>query len=497
MPLFDSRSLLLSAAIIAAPPVLAADHYLLVGGGADPLSSQVSIENNVLWIESLMANVPFSTHQVLFAAGPDGPPDVVLHAPQDPEVQRWLPLARVYGEQKQALSVFRRNTVPGNLAASTKARVTDTLGRTIGSLRSGDSLFLVYNGHGSFESSRDTSKNALRLWGGPQLNVREFGAALDKAPTGATVRYLLPQCFSGGFTRSLLRNPAQPRAADILPGRCGFFSVADNVEAEGCTPGVDIGEYRDYSTFFFAALAGRPHTGGVLARNPDRNGDGRVSLSEAHEYAYTESLSSDVPRATSEYYLELWQPWQARWQSFLPISPENSYAWRAQRLAVNLGLPTGGLAELGRAVFAQRRDLERRVVKATAKLAELHEQEKHLRRPLYEDFRHKWPEGSQPNASTYPRFITDQAPMVLEWIRNHPGYPALVEIQNRIERHDLALLELHRQAAGMARVQRSLELAGLYENFLRRATDQERRTYDALLACESWSLPEANQATAQ
>lgn len=495
MPLFDSRSLLLSAAIIAAPPVLAADHYLLVGGGADPLSSQVSIESNVLWIESLMANVPFSTHQVLFAAGPDGPPDVVLHAPQDPEVQRWLPLARVYGEQKQALSVFRRNMVPGNLAASTKARVTDTLGRTIGSLRSGDSLFLVYNGHGSFESSRDTSKNALRLWGGPQLNVREFGAALDKAPTGATVRYLLPQCFSGGFTRSLARDPARPRASEVAPGRCGFFSVADNMIAEGCTPGVDVGEYRDYSTFFFAALAGHTRTGGALARNPDRDDDGRVSLSEAHEYAYTEGLSSDVPRATSEYYLELWQPWQARWQSFLPIAPDNPYAWRAQRLAANLGLPTGSLAELGRSAFAQRHDLERRVVEASARLAELREQEKKLRRPLDEDFRRQWPEGSQPNASTYPRFITVQAPAALEWIRNHPGYPALIEIQDHIERDELALLELRRQAAGMARVQRSLELASLHENFLRRASDQEHRTYDALLACEAWSLPQAKQTT--
>ena len=495
MPLVDPRCLILFAAIIVAPSALAADHYLLVGGGDNPQSSQVSIESNVVWIESLMENVPFSTHQVLFAAGPDGPPDVVLHAPQDPEVQRWLPLARVHGEQTQALSVFRRNTVPGNLAASTAARVADTLGRTIGSLRPGDSLFFFYNGHGSLESYRDTSRNALRLWGGPRLNVREFGAALDKAPAGTTVRYVLPQCFSGGFTRSLSRDPARPRAAEVAPGRCGFFSVADHVIAEGCTPGVDVGEYRDYSSFFFAALAGRTRTGGALARNPDRDDDGRVSLSEAHEYAYTEGLSSDVPRSTSEYYLEMWQPWHARWQPFLPLSSNNPYLWRAERLATNLGLPAGSPARLGRAAFAQRRDLKRRMVEATASLDELRKQENQVRRPLYDDFRREWPEGGQPHASTYARFIASQAQAALEWIRSHPGYPALVEIQDRIEHEDLALLELRRQAAGMARIQRSLELAGLYENFLRRATDEERRAYDTLLACEFWSLPQANQTT--
>jgi hypothetical protein len=264
--------------------------------------------------------------------------------------------------------------------------------------------------------------------------------------------------------------------------------------AEGCTPGVDVGDYQDYSTYFFAALAGRTRTGERLRRNPDRDGDGRVSLSEAHEYAYTEGLSSDVSRATSEYYLERWRPWYAHWQSFLPVSPDNPSAWRVQRLATNLGLPTEDLARLGRTAFMLRRNLERRIAEATAKLNEQRKQEKRLRRPLYEDFRREWPEGGQPHASAYPRFLTTQASAALEWLRNHAGYPGLVEIQDRIERDKLALLDLRRQAAGMARIQRSLELAGLRENFVRQASASERQTYAALLTCESWSLPQASSA---
>jgi len=489
VPRFDWRWLVMAVALPVAAPVSGAEHYLLVGGGPVLSDSQVSIENNVLWIESLMANVPFSTRQVFFAAGPEGAPDVVAHAPQDPEVQRWLPLARLYGEQKKAMSVFHPNTVPGNLAAPTAVRVNDSLSKTIASLQAGDSLFFVYNGHGSYEPP-DTSANALRLWEESRLNARQFGALLDKTPAGATVRYLLPQCFSGGFARSLLRDPSQPRAADIQPGRCGFFAVADNVIAEGCTPGVDIGEYRDYSTFFFAALAGRTRTGEALRRNPDRDGNGQISLSEAHEYAYTEGLSTDIPRSTSEYYLELWEPWLARWQSFLPASPNNPHAWRARRLGANLGLPTDSLAELGRAVLRQRLGLEARISEGAAKFAELQKREKQLREPIYNELRRKWPDGSQPNASTYPRFIANQAPAVLEWISHHANYAGLVEAQDRIEQDDLALLALRRQAAGLARVQRSLELAGLYENFLRQASDQERQTYDALVRCESWSLPQ-------
>jgi hypothetical protein len=216
MPSIDLRPLIFAAALIVVPLTPAADHFLLVGGGPFPADSQISIESNVLWIESLMADVPFRTRQVLFAGGPDGPLDVTFHVPQDSKVQYWLPLARVYGEQKQALSLFRRNRVPDNLGASTATRVTETLSKDIGSLQSDDSLFFVYNGHGSFKSSANTSANALRLWGESRLDVREFGALLDKTPTGATVRYLLPQCFSGGFASSLFRDPALPSPAPPL-----------------------------------------------------------------------------------------------------------------------------------------------------------------------------------------------------------------------------------------------------------------------------------------
>src|SRR5690606_20048609 len=106
----------------------------------------------------------------------------------------------------------------------TKENVLALLQEELQQMQGGDSLLFIYSGHGSYDS-KDVSKNALRLWGEVHLDANEFDAALDIAPAGATVRYVLPQCYSGGFTRSILSNPARPTISGFKPNRCGFFSV--------------------------------------------------------------------------------------------------------------------------------------------------------------------------------------------------------------------------------------------------------------------------------
>ena len=87
------------------------------------------------------------------------------------------------------------------------------------------------------------------------------------------VRFVFTQCYAGAFAR-------------LAPGpdgnRCGFLAESEDREAEGCAAGVDAGDYRDYTTYFFAALSGRTRLGGLLPVNPDLDGDGQVSLYEAH-----------------------------------------------------------------------------------------------------------------------------------------------------------------------------------------------------------------------
>jgi hypothetical protein len=462
---------------------------LLFGGGPVPMESEVSIEKNVVWIDELMRDRPFAYRETLFAGGPEGPRDVILHLPDDPQVQRWLPLARVYGKQHAARSVFRRNVVPGNAGAAIVEAVENALERAVGALGPGDGLFLVYNGHGSFDGG-DRSRNALRLWGESRLDVQQFAELLEGAPAGATVRFFLPQCFSGAFTRSILAMPEDPELADVARNRCGFVAVPDYQESEGCTPGVDVGEYRDYSTFFFAALAGRTRLGAPLERDPDTDGDGVVSLREAHDYAFTEGLSADMPQRTSEYLLELWAPDWARWLTVGAVPADKVYLPLAARLAQKLNLTRDDPRAWAREALARRQAAEATISALAAERTKWMREEREIRTELRRRFEREWPNAAVPHAVAFEVFVAEELTPALAWIMAQPEYPTLAALQDRIEQSELEILEVQREAAQYIRVRRAVYVATLRAQFSRSASQSQREAYLAIAGCEEWVLPE-------
>jgi hypothetical protein len=486
----DSRRLAGLLALLVAAPAPGADHFLLVGGGPTPQESQVSIENNVMWIEATMTRRSFTSCQTLFASGASGRPDVVLNSPDDDAVARWLPLARLHGLQGPGASIYRPGAVAGGGGAATAERVGAALRRTLLSLGDGDSLFLVYSGHGS-EEPTDTSRNALRLWGESRLDVRTFTDILRSAPPGATVRYVFPQCHSGAFARSIGREPAAPQSGTVATNRCGFFSVADDRIAEGCTPSVDAVDYRDYSTFFFAALAGRTRTGDAISLDPDTDRDGRVTLLEAHAYAFIEGLSTDVPRTTSEYYLEIWEPWYLRWHTFVEVGLENQYFKLAVRLGERLGLDTSDAARLSRHAAARRGDVERRIERVEASGRESKQEESTIRKALLREFEREWPNAIHAHSAAYARFVESEATEAIEWLRRNPEFSRLARLQDDIAALEMDALALRREAASFDRVRRAVRLAAILEHFESVASDEDRRAYELLRRCESWSPPPA------
>jgi hypothetical protein len=484
-----SRPLLLTLFTLLLSQISSAeDRYFVFGGGPSPDSSQFSIEKNAIWIDEVLRQRAFDHSDVLFGAGTQGAADVVLYAPDDASILHWLPLARLYGKQEQARTQYRANHVTRSSGDFGKERVTALLDKNIQSLQSGDSLLLIYSGHGSFEPP-DVSRNALRLWGETPLSVNDMTQLLDKTPQGATVRYVLPQCFSGAFTRGIVRNPGKPSLDEVATNRCGFVAVDEHNVAEGCTAGIDAGDYRDYATYFVAALAGQTRLGEALTRQPDLDGDGKVSLSEAHDYAYTEGFSTDVPRSTSDYYLELWEPWYVRWHTFVPLSDANPYWKAAQRLRDKLGIDASTPATIAQSALAKRNELERTITDRQAAHDNAYTQTEKLRKDLLKQFLIAWPNAMYPQSAAYAHFMQQQADAALQWIASQPDYARLAAMQDAAHKDTLDILELQRQQAQYARILRALHLATIRENFSRLASEKEQNQYNALTACESWTPP--------
>jgi hypothetical protein len=405
-------------------------------------------------------------------------------------VQFGAPFRRLAENWRHHSLRIRGNQVIGNAGAATATRFAETLKSTLGALHAGDSLLLLYSGHGS-KAPDDTSANALRLWGLSRYDVRELAGAFREVPRDAAVRFILPQCFSGAFVRSIYADPSRPRLESVTGNVCGFVSVSDDSESEGCTPGIDSGDYRDYASHFFNALVGIRQTGEPLGRKADLNGDAAVSFAEAHLDAYIHTISTDVPRTTSEEFLERWEPWYVR-RAAGSLDERNPHFAAIRGLALRLGLAHGDslptFGELSAAAFRGRKALSGDIARLKNELDARSMDESARREDIRRAFNERH-QGFLDGLSMQAIPSTPASQQAVNWLRAHSGYAQLEALQDEIVEKELQLLELRRRSAAFERLQRSLHLAIAHDALQRHASPRVKSTYAALRACEQGLLP--------
>ncbi|SFD86644.1 hypothetical protein SAMN05660831_02497 [Thiohalospira halophila DSM 15071] len=468
--------------VLGAGAVVAEDRVWLVGGGPHASGSQVSIELNTRWIADWLREEGLQDGLRIRYNDGDAPGADVKLRPRGEgtgEGPDLTPLVYVFGAPSTAGERYRNHRVRGVEGTTVVGPLVTALEADVQELESGDDLWFLYQGHG-LQDPEDHSRNTLRLWGDTELSVRRLEGLLDRLEPGVTTRFFFPQCYSGGFARLMYDDPADPDA--LAGGRCGFLAQAPDRQSEGCTPSIEAGEYRDYSTYFFAALTGERRTGEALERDPDRDGDGRVSLREAHLHALATADSADLSRATSEAFLEDWEPWWLRWVGTAGV-PDNVYGNLAVEVAADRGLdPTDPMPAVHQGLDRTKREWER----LRRELDTARERIRELQRTVRERAEERWPAlASRYSTAALEQLMHDPEP-VLDWLRADPDYPALVEAIHRQRRLEAEELAVQRERAGYERVLRLRRLARLKARFERFASEEERAAYRELVACESW-----------
>ncbi|MFW6349725.1 MAG: hypothetical protein ACOC3U_05040 [Thiohalospira sp.] len=465
---------------LAAGSAVAEDRIWLVGGGPDAAGSQVSIELNTRWIAGWLREEGLGPRLRIRYNDGDAPGADVKLRRRDRAGTDLSPLVHVFGAPGTEGEAYRNHRVRGVEGSTRVEELTRALEADFRELESGDDLWFIYQGHGLADHA-DYSRNTLRLWGDTELSVRRLEGLLDEVEPGVTTRFFFPQCYSGGFARLMYDDPAAP--GELAGGRCGFLAQAPDRQSEGCTSSIEAGEYRDYSTYFFAALAGEQRTGESLEHDPDRDGDGRVDLREAHLHALATAESADLSRATSEVFLEEWEPWWLRWVGTRGV-PDNTYGELAATVAERLGLdPTDPVPALHQGLDRTKGEGER----LRRELDAARERVRELQRAVRERAEVRWPALASRYSTAALERLTSEPEPILEWLHRDPDYPDLVaaiERQRELEAEELAV---QRERAGYERILRLRRLARLQEKFRRYASEEERAAYRALVACESWA----------
>ena len=483
-----SWSVLAGLLCLAVFPLHAKDHVWIVGGGYDLGSSQAQIEKNVLWAKSAISQAATNGAErqlsVFFTDGEGEVKDVKSWQPVTDDLSQLQPLAMIYNAAYDNGLSYRNHDIKGVRGTTRRKELEQQLTEDFKNLAPGDRGLFIFNGHGGHDK-KDTANNKMWLWGDTSLSVRELYGLLEPVDKRVPMRFVFTQCYSGGFERLV-----HPQASDTLElvdaKRCGFFAESEHREAEGCSTGINTDDYRDYSTYFFAALQGKTRKGEALPVNPDRNKNGEVSLYEAHLYTLAQAHSADLPRSTSEVYLERWQPWYLRWFS-AGQGGHNVYAELAAALAQQLRLPADTTTQ--RSILSkQRRRLKRQDKKLEKERKQLRKKMREARYTIRYELEERWPEAAEARTANYQAFLDNDLKAAEHFIISHEKWQSLLAMYKRYLEAADERLTIERDITRFDKLHRLNKLARIRSQFDKHATEQEKTGYRRLLGCEKLPL---------
>lgn len=460
----------------------------LVAGEPDSRSVQPSSETTALWVADIVRSVSAGAAPQILLADPT--PELADRP--DPRLVDGAtplqPLARVFGQQAFNAVPTRRLRTGATLVGARADMVSTALDKEFAALRPAERGLFFYAGPGQADRD-DAAGNTLRLWDNSALSVRELEALSSHAPVTASMRFVLTQCHSSGFQR-LIRPSARDQRGLGRHNRCVFTSEPIDHLSHSCPASpadMESDDGRDYASQFFSALAGRTRAGTPLRRSADLDGDRTVTLHEAHLHAVIEGDGIDLPRSSTETYLERWQPVWLRYLDTVS-EPDNEYGRVAQALAERLRLPLRGRA-LVDALETRQKELNARLLRLAEESQRVGTEIDRLQTTLRRALTQRWPAAAHPYTAGYARFLASELGAAQGFLLGQTAtYPKLVLRQERQAQivHDRRALD--RQLTQLDKLMRMRQLARLRVQFDRHATDQARQELGRLTRCENTPL---------
>ncbi len=167
--------------------------------------------------------------------------------------------------------------------AATKANLTSAFNQVALRITANGKFFFYSTNHGG-DDPGDHNSN-LTLWG-ESIKDSDFGALTKKIKCAHAI-YVFEQCFSGGMTDDVLQAQTYPCNS---PKVCVMAAARHDEPSWSCDT---EGQYDEYVYHWTSAVFGKTPTGTPV--NADSNGDGAVSMKEAHEYAKSKDSRDEHP----------------------------------------------------------------------------------------------------------------------------------------------------------------------------------------------------------
>ncbi|HZL33842.1 MAG TPA: hypothetical protein VFC78_00950 [Tepidisphaeraceae bacterium] len=470
-------------------PGFAADHFLVIGGGDGPQNNQVSLEKNVQFFQRVLADTQgtIAGSDVLFSDGLAGGRGVQLESPH--EVPRLnLLLARLFDRENGIELEYRRHQLTGVRGPATRRGLNEWFNSTGKKLGDGDRLLIYFTGHGG--PGQPAQNTTFSMWNERPMPVSEFVGYLDRLSPKVEVMLLMVQCHAGGFAGVIFKNGKLN--GELSPARrIGFFATKSDRNAAGCTPDTREEDYRDYSTYFLAALDGKTRTGKPVT-GCDLDGDGRVSFAEAHAYVLIHSDTIDIPTTTSECLLRTYSKTAGEGLA----KPEQPYGEVVEKASLLDRAVLEGLSGELKLTTENRYDEAKRLaqlVEAQRKttqgnINQKNQERDRLNRAIRARLLQRWPELSNPWHPRVAKLMADEGSDIQRAIDMDSDTPRWEMLYRDAEHLDAHALDLERKWAKCIRFERMMQTVALAANIEKVANPQVLERYKEMVAQEAQGL---------
>lgn len=240
---FRSNIKILPGKIVAILAEMKAPYAVLIAGGASPADSHIRYWNDLSAMYSILRSkgYPASHITVIYADG----------LPKD-------------------------TSMPVNYSA-TKANISTAFTNLASRTSADNDVYIMLNDHGSTLSG---GRTGLCLWY-DTMSDDEFATQVNKITSWKHMMIQMKQCYSGGFVDNLTR----PNRVVMSSSTAGQVSWAK--------PTLDFGEF---TYWYMSALKGSFVDGAAGAPAADTSGDGKVSMTEAWNYARANDSRPETPQ---------------------------------------------------------------------------------------------------------------------------------------------------------------------------------------------------------
>lgn len=491
---------LLSLLVAMVQPVSARDVFLTIGGGGGPTNNQISLERNVLLCQRyLEESFDDSIEHVIFFADGEGELRDLQFIDESPLPAINERLAQVFGQTGNLRHRYRSSSVPGVRGPATRANLDAWFQNEATQLVSGDRLFVYVTAHGG-KGERATPENTkLYLWGGENIDVRQFHTWLTAVDPQVPVVVVMVQCYSGGFADMLYADMEKP--IPVERPWCGFYATVPDRVAAGCTPDTKEEDYHEYSTYFFEALRGQTRTGQPVTR-PDYNEDGQISLEEAHCYVLANSKTIDISIRTSDQYLRKLEfevpEGSERLDRNSPIESLVAHATVGDIAVLNglletLGIDPNEPAKGAEALADRMKDEKRRFDRERRDVGQ---EAGNLVNPIKGLLTNRWPEMLNPWSPFAQQLIAEEGNEMVASIEGHPNFGRMAELNQKQRELGEQAMECERRWVKCERVLRLLDTLAMRANLQAFGQLEEQETYARLLGMEQvvYAVPRADAA---